>query len=106
MNKIKVIYRKFLGGDIIALFPEIPGYRPWLCQSYQHIGQHSDASIFLVSDTLPAKPEDYKDLHEELQSIYENDPDEPCKLVICKRISRKMDEVRNKAGDWYWRNNE
>lgn len=69
-----VIFRKFRdGGDIVALFPEMEeGIN--LCNSYQHIGQHSAASYaWLVGGpnriTVPAKPPEYADLLEELTSI-------------------------------------
>ena len=94
MDKLKVIYRKFPEGDVIALFPEVPGANPWLCNSYMHIGQHGDADVNLVHDTIPANPEDYKDLHEELQSIY-ND----CKLIVCKRMTYKMHKIRTEEWD-------
>jgi hypothetical protein len=91
MDKLKIIYRKFPECDVIALFPEIPGSNPWLCLCYQHIGQHGDADVNLVYDTKPANPDEYKDLHEELQSIYD------CKLVVCKRFSYKMHKIRTES---------
>lgn len=71
MNTTKVIFRKFKReGDIIALFPELPGDRnPETCNSYMHIGQHGSASVALVADTRLAKPDEYADLLAELQRI-------------------------------------
>lgn len=92
MDKIKVIYRKFPEGDVIALFPEIPGNNPWYCNSYMHVGQHGDAAVNIVNDTLPASPNEYKDLHAELQSIYDD-----CKLVIYKRFSYAMQLKRTES---------
>lgn len=69
MSKTKVVFRKFPEGDVIALFPDYP-YSPqggiW---SYQHIGQHGEASPSLIEEFQPASPEEYADLLEELQSI-------------------------------------
>jgi len=63
-----VTFRKFPEGDIIALFPEkLEGY-PYLT-SYQHIGQHSDASEELLDELEAATPEEYKPLLEELKSL-------------------------------------
>ena len=66
----KVIFRVFRDGDVIALFPEIAtdnlGYH---CQSYMHVGQHGGADPFLVKTTRLAKPDEYKDLYDELTSI-------------------------------------
>lgn len=71
-HKTRVIFRKFKkGGDIIALFPEIPGTRAWYadCMSYQHIGQHGAASIDLADVT--SRPEQYEiaPLKKELEGI-------------------------------------
>ena len=45
-HKTKVIFRKLKDGDIIALFPELPGdMNPYhTCESYMHVGQHGAAS--------------------------------------------------------------
>ena len=78
----KVIFRKFKEGDIIALFPELPGTNdPYTCESYMHVGQHSSASIDIVSITKPAKPDEYADLLAELKRIGYDD------LRIAKRFT-------------------
>ena len=68
-KKVKVIFRKYRDGSILALFPEIefcPGY----CSSYMHIGQHSAARYeHCIESTKPAKEEEYKPLLEEILSI-------------------------------------
>lgn len=79
----KVIFRKFKnGGEIIALFPEIPSdIRGINCLSYMHVGQHSGASLEIVAGmTKPAESEEYKALKEELKSRGYN-------LKIIKRVS-------------------
>jgi hypothetical protein len=71
-----VIFRKFLkreGGDIIALFPNAYDYiKPGrdTVLSYMHVGQHADASYYsMIHISKPAKPDEYKDLAEELTRI-------------------------------------
>ena len=70
-HKTKVIFRKFSDGDIIALFPELPGNNnPYeTCESYMHVGQHGAASVDLTDVTTLAKPEEYASLLSELESI-------------------------------------
>ncbi len=58
--------------EILALFPEIIGNPNSLtCMCYQHIGQHGDADYgYCINElTVPAKPEEYADLKEELESF-------------------------------------
>ena len=67
-ERIRVVFKKFKG-DIIALFPEIEESRDGkFIGSYMHIGQHSGASRDLLK-CRNAKPEDYKDLAQELRGI-------------------------------------
>ena len=62
-----VIFRKWPGGDIIALFPYDISLH-YHCSSYEHVGQHSPADYDLViSKTKPAK--DFQDLKAELERI-------------------------------------
>jgi len=67
-EKTLVLFRKFAGGEIIALFPNEPGTtNPHDCSSYQHIGQHGTAHYnFVATHTRPAKPKEYSDLYVEL----------------------------------------
>jgi hypothetical protein len=58
--------------EILALFPEIIGDPNKLtCMCYQHVGQHGDADYgYCINElTVPAKPEEYSDLKEELESL-------------------------------------
>lgn len=75
----RVIFRKFLdhkdgdlGDGIIALFPDIPEYRPDMRLSYMHVGQHGPASMGLIGGeprtTRPARPEEYAALKAELEA--------------------------------------
>ena len=81
-NKTKVIFRRFHNGDIIALFPELPGTMdPGTCLSYEHTGQHGAASISLVEVYPLATPAEYRDLQSELAGLGYN-------LHIMKRFNR------------------
>lgn len=87
MEKIKVIFRKVKSGEfkgtIDAVFPDLPatfGRRV----VYSHIGQHSEGSLeWYHSRTVKALPNEYKDLYEELEKVY-ND----CELIIAHRMTR------------------
>ena len=57
-EQVKVIFRKFPEGDVIALFPEDDQGRG-LIGSYMTIGQHGDASKSLITDLEPASKEEY-----------------------------------------------
>lgn len=88
MNKTLVVFRKFENGEVIALFPEIPGTSsPYDCLSYCQIGQHSAADMLLTRHTFPAKPLEYKELAKELKQIGYN-------LKIGRRIPRNSLEIR------------
>ena len=71
--KTKVIFRKFVLGDVIALFPELLGGRgndgEQFISSYMHVGQHGDASPRLIDSLSPATAAEYSDLKDELVSI-------------------------------------
>lgn len=77
-NKIKVVFRKFKDGEIIALFPS-EDWSHGMITSYQHIGQYGGADPLIVYDTKPATPEEYAPLLVELVAIgYDN-------LRVCKK---------------------
>lgn len=77
-----VIFKRFKDGDIIALFPAMAGdSNPYkTCGSYQHIGQHSAASVDLARELKHATPEEYAPLLAELRRIGYDD------LKIMKRV--------------------
>jgi len=69
---VKVIFRAFKdGGDVIALFPEVPFDRHLCnCQSYQHVGQHGGANYSgVMRNTRAATRKEYAELAEELHRI-------------------------------------
>lgn len=65
------IYPKSSGGEILALFPQIPeSYNGYSCSCYAHVGQHSGADpMVVVGQTRPAKPAEYADLKRELEGL-------------------------------------
>ena len=68
--KIRVIFRIFPQGDIIALFPEIPWNQWGDITSYQHIGQHGPAEYdYCIKISKPATPKQYAELKRELISL-------------------------------------
>lgn len=78
VEPVRAVFRKYKEGDIIALFPDVRNERGVHneCMSYMHIGQHSEADYLgVVSDTVPAKPEEFAPLLRELTRIgYEVTP--------------------------------
>lgn len=81
---IEIQFRK-LKGDVIAVFP----YEIWNSNdvvSYSHRGQHSAAAWYINDFTTAAKPAEYKELLQELKSIY-NDYNIK---VITKRSHQKF----------------
>lgn len=68
---IKVIFRKWKDGEVIALFPDIPfNTRDYTTMSYVHMGQHGAADYSgVIAETRPATEPEYRDLLAELQSI-------------------------------------
>lgn len=90
-----VMFRKFREGDIIALFPYLPGTNdPGTCESYMHMGQHAPASANLSAETRAASPTEYAALKRELESA-------PChyRLRVCSRMpndaySKRAAELR------------
>jgi len=72
----KVKFRKWAEeGDVIALFPEQDhksgNANPGHIMSYMHIGQHSEATVDLLTDgdLVDATPAEYADLLRELKMI-------------------------------------
>jgi hypothetical protein len=57
-------------GEVIALFPALPGGRLGECISYVHVGQHGAADHgYVIGTTLPAQPDEYADLQAELVRV-------------------------------------
>jgi hypothetical protein len=59
------------GGDVIALFPTLPGdNKVGSVSSYQHVGQHGPADYtHVIAATRPATPEEYAPLARELAQV-------------------------------------
>lgn len=70
VSEIPVIFRKYPDGEILALFPTLPGGRFGECMSYLYVGQHGAADYgHVVRTTRPARREDHADLQAELVQI-------------------------------------
>ena len=68
---VRVVFRKFKGGDVIAMFCETAAFsQPGRVLSYMHTGQHAEASRDLGRSLKLATPEEYGPLLRELTSIY------------------------------------
>lgn len=63
-----VLFRKYKGGEVVALFPYIPFDNKGHVSCYSHIGQHSAADYEgVIEETLPAKISEYLILLKELK---------------------------------------
>ena len=68
-DSVRVIFRTFINGDVIALFP-YEEHAPGLIVSYQRIGQHAPAPYHHVMRvTKPSKPDEIEPLKRELEDI-------------------------------------
>lgn len=65
-----VVFRRFSDGEVVALFPALPGGQFGECQSYLHVGQHGAADYgHVIRTTGPAALTEYSDLQAELVQI-------------------------------------
>lgn len=88
--KTTVHFRKWFGGEIIALFPELPHDPNGVyCISYEQVGQHG-ASALDLPNTVPATPREYDKLAKELTAIGYD-------LRLVARITAKMHSSRVRA---------
>jgi hypothetical protein len=72
MDIDSVVFRRWRdGGDIIALFPEVPAdIFGRYCEAYEHIGQHGGADYHgVIQATVPVELHEAEDLAEELIRI-------------------------------------
>lgn len=93
-DKIKVIFRKWNDGDILALFPEeIVPQTSYNCYSYACIGDYGLADpILCMRETVLATPKEYAKLLKKLQ--YDG-----YDLIICKDYAQNMTEKRIRKYD-------
>ena len=90
-DTVYVVFRKeknptedeiFYGNDVIAfIYANGMPVRYGNIMCYQHIGQHSEASLDYYNSTKPATPDEYADLLAELKSIYDD-----VNLVVRRKI--------------------
>lgn len=83
----KVVFRKWKGGDVIALFPDVPwNQHDYTTASYMRVGQHGAADYTgVIAATRPAREPEYRDLLAELKAIGYDD------LRIVQRARPKFD---------------
>lgn len=67
-EKTRMIFRRFPEGDVIALMPDESTGTGYI-GSYQHLGQHGDASRDLIEDLEPATQSEIEELKNELEKI-------------------------------------
>lgn len=91
MEKIQVLFRKFDNGEIVAVFP-FEVWSDFYITSYMHIGQHGPMSVGGLTQTKPARIDEYAELLEELKGIYNE-----YELVVldrCPNLNRIYDNLR------------
>ena len=83
---LKVVFRKFNNGEVIALFPEIKfGCPHYEIMSYMHIGQHGEVDHYaVVEQTTLATEEEYQALLNEIKSIYHDYDIKVMKKLVVK----------------------
>ena len=83
-EEVEVEFKKTPGdGTVIAFFPETMhdgSCNPGNIMSYEHNGQHGEASIDFYKDCTPCMEKDYASLLHELEGIYDD-----CKLVVVEK---------------------
>lgn len=96
--ELVVTFRKDRGKNptVTAVFPTEPaGHRYGEMTCYAHVGQHSGCSLNWYHASRAATPVEYADLLTELREIYEQDEDQPVRLVVRQRVTPQMrDEYR------------
>ena len=95
MDKTDVIFRKDKDG-VFALFPYLIATHDGQITGYMHIGQHFSAHyIHCVTESKPAKPEEYANLMAELENQVGYN------LRIKKKINyNKYDKARKEARNY------
>jgi hypothetical protein len=89
--KTKVIFRKYRGGTVIALFPEVPtDGMGELCVLQSLTVKNSVDGFKTFSNTLPASPYEYQELKEKLENMGYT-------LVICEKWDYEMSKIRREA---------
>ena len=83
MEKVKVIFRKIKGEQVIAFFPEFHVQRGNI-MSYMHMGQHGEASLEFYYSTKKANPQEYEPLLNELKAVYDD-----CILTVRQKLNYK-----------------
>jgi len=97
---LPIIFRKFSDNQVIAFFPtEVDSFSQFECVSYMHVGQHSTASVELITKLKKCTVEEYTPLLNELTGIYTNHGNvkvygDPIDLQIVDRSQKKYHAIR------------
>lgn len=81
---LRVVFRKFNDGEIIALFPQFTNKKRYTIDSYMKIGQHGECDPLIVHVTKLAKENEYKELLNEIKNIYHEYDIKVMKKLIIK----------------------
>lgn len=81
---LKVVFRKFGNGEVIALFPQFTNKKKYTIDSYMKIGQHGECDHLIIHDTKLAKESEYKELLNEIKNIYHEYDIKVMKKLIIK----------------------
>lgn len=81
---LKVVFRKFGDGEIIALFPQFTNKKKYTIESYMRIGQHGECDSLIVHSTKLAEESEYKELLNEIKNIYHEYDIKVMKKLIIK----------------------
>ena len=81
-----------------AIFPTLPGTPDfWTCTYYVELGGHGSGDVqYMINYTRPALPDEYAHLKTALERI-------GYRMVVRKKISYKMHEIRRESLDRIFR---
>lgn len=72
MRPVRVVFRRWKdGGEVIALFPELPAdAHGYFCDTYMQVGQHGGADYYgVIRESFPVRPSESAILARELRRI-------------------------------------
>lgn len=93
MNTLPVLFRKLQNGEVIALFPTLPGKAsPRSMVAYTRFAKRTEAEASIMYVTSEADATEREELAMEVSRAFSND-----QLVIRKRITEDLHELRTRA---------
>ena len=69
-DKVVFLVHPDAPGEVFAYFPDYAADRQGNYMSYAHIGQHSACSPAYAQESRPATEREYKELYDELKTMY------------------------------------